>query len=130
VKANVIFFDRKPVSENPWTKKLWIYDLRTNKHFTLKTNPLGYEDLQDFIKCYNPENRHKREETDRFKSFTYEELLERDKVSLDIFWLKDESLEDSEKLTDPEVLAMEITENLQSALEQFQAIYEELEEEP
>ncbi len=128
VKANVIFFDRKPASETPWTKKLWIYDLRTNKHFTLKTNPLGYEDLQDFIKCYNPDNRHKREETERFKSFTYEELMQRDKVSLDIFWLKDESLEDSENLPEPDVLAAEITENLQSALEQFQTIYEELEE--
>jgi type I restriction enzyme M protein len=128
VKANVIFFDRKAASETPWTKKLWIYDLRTNKHFTLKTNPLRYEDLQDFIKCYNPENRHKREETDRFRSFAYEELMQRDKVSLDIFWLKDESLEDSENLPDPDVLAMEITENLESALEQFRAIYEDLEE--
>jgi len=54
VKANVLFFERKPASETPWTKKLWIYDLRTNKHFTLKTNPLKYEDLQDFIQCYNP----------------------------------------------------------------------------
>jgi len=62
VKANVIFFDRKPASETPWTKELWIYDLRTNKHFTLKTNPLKYDDLEDFIKCYNPDNRHKRRE--------------------------------------------------------------------
>ena len=92
VKANVIFFDRKSASETPWTKKLWIYDLRTNKHFTLKTSPLKYEDLKDFIKCYNPNNRHKRKETDRFKSFTYDELIQRDKVSLDIFWLRDESL--------------------------------------
>jgi len=125
VKANVIFFDRKPASETPWTKKLWIYDLRTNKHFTLKTNPLRYEDLKDFIKCYNPQNRHKRKKTDRFKPFTYEDLMQRDKVSLDIFWLKDESLEDMENLPDPEILAMDITENLESALDQFRAIYED-----
>ncbi|ACI20883.1 MULTISPECIES: type I restriction-modification system subunit M [Thermodesulfovibrio] len=127
VKANVLFFDRKPASEKPWTEKLWIYDLRTNMHFTLKTNPLRYEHLEDFIRCYNPENRRNREETERFRAFTYEELIQRDKVSLDIFWLKDESLEDSENLPSPDILAREITENLQSALEQFSSIYEELE---
>jgi type I restriction enzyme M protein len=63
----------------------------------------------------------------RFKSFTYKELNERDKVSLDIFWLRDESLEDSENLPAPEILAQEIVENLGVALEQFQSIVEELE---
>lgn len=63
VKANVLFFDRKPASETPWTKKLWIYDFRTNKDFTLKTNPLKREDLDEFMKCYNPENRHNRKLT-------------------------------------------------------------------
>ncbi len=63
VKANVLFFDKKPASETPWTKKLWIYDLRTNKHFTLKTGPLKREDLDEFVKCYNPENRHQRKAT-------------------------------------------------------------------
>lgn len=129
VKANVLFFDRKPASEKPWTEKLWIYDLRTNKHFTLKTNPLRYEDLQHFISCYNPENRFDRKETDRFKAFTYDELMQRDKVNLDIFWLKDESLEDYEKLPPPDILAREITENLEYALEQFSGIQENLEEE-
>ena len=127
VKANVLFFDRKPASEKPWTEKLWIYDLRTNNHFTLKENPLGYEDLKDFIKCYNPENRHDRKETKRFKSFKYDELIQRDKVSLDIFWLKDESLEDLENLPDPDIIAKEISENLESALEQFKSIYKDLE---
>ncbi len=127
VKANVLFFDRKPASETPWTKELWIYDLRTNKHFTLKTNPLKYEDLKDFIQCYNPGNRHQREEVERFKRFTYDELMQRDKVSLDIIWLKDESLEDMENLLDPDVLALEIAENLESALDQFRSIFEELE---
>jgi len=128
VKANVLFFDRKPASETPWTKELWIYDLRTNMHFTLKTNPLKYEDLNDFIQCYNLKNRHQRKETERFNRFTYDELMQRDKVSLDIFWLKDESLEDMENLPDPDVLALEIAENLESALDQFRAIYEDLEE--
>ena len=128
VKANVLFFDRKGASKTPWTERLWIYDLRTNQHFTLKTNPLSYEDLQDFIKCYNPDNRFERKETERFRSFTYDELIQRDKVNLDIFWLKDESLEDSENLPDPAILAQEIVENLQSALEQFSSIYEDLAE--
>ena len=126
VKANVLFFDKKPASEKPWTKKLWIYDLRTNKHFTLKKSPLRFEDLEDFIKCYNPENRHDRKNSERFKAFTYKELMQRDKVNLDIFWLKDESLVDLENLPDPEVIAQEIVENLEFALEQFSSIYEEL----
>lgn len=127
VKANVLFFDRKPASEKPWTEKLWIYDLRTNKHFTLKQNPLRYQDLQDFIECYNPKNRHKRKETERFKAFSHKEIMERNKVNLDIFWLKDESLEDLENLPAPEVIAQEITDNLESALDQFRSIQEELE---
>ena len=92
-------------------------------HFTLKTNPLRYEHLQDFIQCYNPENRRERKETERFKAFTYDELIQRDKVSLDIFWLKDESLEDSENPPPPDVIAREIAENLESALDQFSGIY-------
>jgi type I restriction enzyme M protein len=126
VKANVLFFDRKPASEKPWTVKLWIYDLRTNMHFTLKESPLRLEDLQDFIKCYNPENRFDRKETERFKAFSFDELMQRDKVSLDIFWLKDESIEDSANLPAPEVIAQDIAENLEAALEQFSSIYEDL----
>ena len=107
-------------------KKLWIYDLRTNKHFPLKTGTLKFEDLQDFIKCYNPENRFQRQETKRFKAFSYEELVQRDKLNLDIFWIRDESLEGSENLPPPEIIAKEITENLESALEQFAGIEEDL----
>jgi type I restriction enzyme M protein len=126
VKANVLFFDRRPASETPQTDKLWIYDLRTNRSFTLKTNQLRYEDLKDFIKCYNPENRHERKETECFKAFTYAELTQRDKANLDITLLKDESLEDTANLPDPEIIAVEIAENLESALEQFNSIIEEL----
>ncbi len=133
VKANVLFFDKKPASETPWTKKLWIYDFRTNKDFTLKTNPLKRSDLDEFVKCYNPENRHNRKATwseknpqGRWRSFDYEELINRDKASLDIFWLRDESLEDSDNLPDPDILAREIVEDLQAALVQFQAIAEDL----
>ncbi len=127
VKANVLFFDRKPASEKAWTEKLWIYDLRTNIHFTLKTDPLKFSDMEDFIQCYNPKNRHSRKETERFKAFTYDELIQRDKANLDIFWLKDESLEDTDNLPEPDVIASEIVENLESALALFGNIEEELE---
>lgn len=126
VKANVIFFEARPARREAWTDKLWIYDLRTNQHFTQKQNPMRIEHLQNFIECYNPENRHQRSETEKFKCFTLEELLERDKISLDIFWLKDESLEDSADLPDPDILAAEIVEDLQAALDQINSIAEDL----
>ncbi|MGI8775572.1 MAG: type I restriction-modification system subunit M [Actinomycetota bacterium] len=126
VKANVLFLDRKEASETPWTKTLWIYDLRTNMHFTLKTNPLKRSNLDDFVASYNPGNRHDREESERFKAFSYDDLIKRDKTSLDIFWLRDESLEDSENLPDPAVLAAEIVEDLQAALDQFAQIAADL----
>jgi type I restriction enzyme M protein len=122
VKANVLFFDRKPAQEKPWTTKLWIYDLRTNLHFTLKENTLERSDLNDFVACYNPKNRTDRKETERFKSFTYEELTKRDKINLDIFWLKDDALEESANLPAPEIIAADITEDLQAALAQFAEI--------
>jgi len=128
VKANVLFFDRKPASEKPWTEKLWIYDLRTNNHFTLKTRPMLLDDLNDFVICYNPDNRHKRKESKRFKAFGYDDLVKRDKASLDIFWLRDKSLEDGDNLPEPDTLAAEIRENLESALEMFASIEEKLEE--
>ena len=126
VKANILFFDRKPASEEPWTKELWIYDLRTNVHFTLKQKTLSTSDLEDFVSCYNPENRRERSESKRFKRFTYEGLMRRDKASLDIFWLKDKCLEGAVDLQPPEVIAAEIAENLEAALEQFAEIHEEL----
>jgi len=126
VKANVLFFERKPAQEKPWTQKLWIYDLRTNLHFTLKENTLKRADLDDFVACYNPKNRHTRKESERFKSFTYEELTKRDKVNLDIFWLKDDALEESANLPAPEIIAQEIADDLEAALEQFATIAEDL----
>ncbi len=136
VKANVIFFERKPGSEHAWTRKLWIYDLRTNKHFTLKTNPLARVDLDEFVECYNPANRHERTPTwseenpdSRWRCYGYEDLVARDKVNLDIFWLRDESLEDSANLPEPDILAQEIIEDLRAALEEFELIQEDLSEE-
>lgn len=119
VKANVVFFDRKPAAERPWTHETWVYDLRTNKHFTLKTNPLLLPDLEDFIACYNPTNRSKRVETERFRRFSYEEIVARDKANLDVIWLRDEEFDDGSDLPAPAVLAAEIVDDLEAALAQF-----------
>ena len=120
--------------QRPWTKEVWIYDYRTNIHHTLKKNPLKPEDLKDFVECYNPTNRHKRKETynaetnpdGRWRKFTYEEIIARDKTSLDITWLKDKSLADLDNLPDPDILADEIIENIEAALLNFKAIQAEL----
>ena len=122
VKANVLFFEKRPASEDPWTRKLWVYDLRTDKRFTLKTNPLSESDLQDFITAYNPENRHDRTETERFRAFGYDELIEREHVNLDLFWLNEDSFSDGAELPPPDVLIAEITQNLETALVQLQDI--------
>lgn len=127
VKANVLFFDRKPASTEACTRTLWIYDLRTNQNFTLVENRLKRADLDDFVACYGADNRSKRKESERFRSFAYADLIARDKTNLDIFWLKDDSLEDASNLPPPDIIAAEIIENLEAALEQFRSVAEELE---
>lgn len=130
VKANVLFFDNREASPNPWTKEVWYYDYRTNIHHTLKKKPLRYEDLQDFISCYNPSNRHQRTETwheqnnpeGRWRKFSYEQILARDKTSLDIFWLKDKSLADLDNLPEPDDIAAEIIDNVEAGLACFREI--------
>ena len=133
VKANVLFFDAKPAREKPWTERLWVYDLRTNKHFTLKMKPLRRVDLDDFVTCYPSGERHKRKPTwsqenecGRWRAFEYDELAKRDKLNLDLLWLRDSSLEDSENLPEPEVLAAAICDDLREALGAFEGIMEEL----
>jgi len=133
VKANVLFFVNKAASKEAQTKEVWYYDFRTNVHFTKKKNPMKFEHLKEFIECYHPENRHQRKETwseenpdGRWRKFTYDELIARDKTSLDLFWLRDDSLADLDNLPDPDVLAEEIIENLEDGLEQFRGILEVL----
>lgn len=127
VKTNVLFFERREGAERPWTRELWVYDLRTNRHFTLKQNPLTQADLDDFVTCYRPGERHQRVETERFKRYGYYELIARDKVSLDVFWLRDESLEDTDDLPAPGVIAAEVVEDLESALDELRTLAEALE---
>jgi len=129
VKANVLFFDNRPGAKDAWTKDVWIYDYRTNVHHTLKKEPMKFENLQDFISCYNPSNRNDRTETwseenpeGRWRRFTYDEIIARDKTNLDIFWLKDKSLADLDNLPDPDILANEIIENLEAGLASFKEV--------
>jgi type I restriction enzyme M protein len=130
VKANVIFFDNREANPKPWTKEVWYYDYRTNIHHTLKKNTMCFEDLAEFIKCYNPQNRHKRKTSweeaknpeGRWRRFTYDELIARDKTSLDIFWLRDKSLTDLNNLPEPDELAEDIIENLEAGLDSFRQV--------
>ncbi|HEY4787796.1 MAG TPA: class I SAM-dependent DNA methyltransferase [Bacteroidales bacterium] len=134
VKANVIFFDAKRAAKEPWTKEVWYYDYRTNVHHTLKKNKMEAKNLNDFIECFVPDNRAKRKETwstenpeGRWRKFTYDEIINRDKTSLDITWIKDKSLADMDNLPDPDVIATEIVENLEAGLESFKTILAALE---
>lgn len=127
VKANVLFFDKRPAAEKPWTSKLWVYDFRTNQHFTQKTMAMKRAHLDEFVECYKPKNRSDRVESERFRAFTYEELIAREKVSLDVFWLKDDSLEDAASLPAPEIIAAEIADHLELALSEINAIIQGLE---
>ena len=129
----MLFFDRKPGAKEPWTKTLWVYDLRTNMRFTLKTKRINRADLNEFVECYRPGDRHKREATwseetpeGRWRPYGYDEIIGRDKVSLDLFWLRDESLEDSASLPEPHVLAQEIAEDLRASLEEVESILADL----
>ena len=126
VKANVLFFDNKPASPKAHTKTVWVYDNRTNVKHPLKTAALRYEHLEAFVRAYNPENRHRREESERFRSFNYDEILARDKTSLDIFWLKDDSLSDLDNLPEPDAVAAEIVVSLEAALAGFRRVSGEL----
>ena len=136
VKANVLFFDNKRASKDAWTEEIWFYDYRNNVHHTPKKKPMRFEHLKDFVKLYNPNNRHKRKETwsktneeGRWRKFSYAEILARDKTNLDIFWIKDKSLMDLENLPDPDILAREIIENIESGLNSFREIMETISEE-
>lgn len=129
VKANVLFFDNKPASKHPWTKEVWVYDYRTNIHHTLKKNKMSYDDLTAFVKCYKADNINKRKETwsedkpdGRWRKYTYDDIISRDKTSLDISWIKDKSLADLDSLPEPDILADEIIENIEAGLESFKQI--------
>ena len=123
VKANVLFFEKVAGGERIATDKLWVYDFRTNQNFTLRERPLKRADLKDFIASYGPRGkRNKRKDGERFRAFSYADLIKRDKLNLDIFWLKDDGHIDPNSLPPPDEIAAEIVENLELALEKFRKV--------
>ena len=124
VKANVLFFDKKPVSKTPATKEVWVYDLRSNQSFTLKHNPISTEDLTEFIHCFRADDRTQRKEIDRFRRFKYSEIIAHDKANLDIQWQHD-SLNVA-RMSSPQELMKEILEDLNEAMREFAAAEHEI----
>lgn len=135
VKSNVLFFDKKSASYDVGTQEIWFYDYRTNVHHTLKKNPLKFDHLKDFIDCYKEGDLGKRKQTwsesnpeGRWRKYGYSDILSRDKTNLDIFWLKDDSLIDLDNLPEPEIIAIDIIENLRAGLESFETVVNMLKE--
>lgn len=135
VKANVLFFDKTNKTDKPGTEFIWVYDYRTNIRHTPKKNPLKYEHLEEFVKCFSVDDLGNREESwneendiGRWRKYPYEEIINRDKTNFDIFWLKDDSFIDLENLPEPDDLALEIVENIEAALESFKEIAIKLED--
>ena len=133
VKANVLFFDKKPARRTAWTEKIWVYDARTNRHYTLKQNPLRRTDLDEFVHLFHASDHHKRKATwsgtspeGRWRAYSLDDILKPDGANLDLFWLRDKSLEDATNLPAPDVLALEIADDLQSLMEIFSALAADL----
>ncbi len=124
VKANVLFFDKKPSSKTPATNEVWVYDLRSNKSFSLKSNPIRTEDLRDFIHCYSANDRSQRKETDLFRRFKYEEIINRGKASLDIQWQQGKGR--AANHSTPQSLMKEILADLKEAMKEFSAAGDEI----
>ncbi|MDE5813714.1 MAG: SAM-dependent methyltransferase, partial [Muribaculaceae bacterium] len=129
VKANVLFF-----TKGEPTKDVWFYDYRTDVKHTLATNPMRRHHLDDFVKCYNADNIAARKETfneetepkGRWRKFSSEELLKRDKTSLDITWIRQgDELEDV-SLADLMADIEEKSNNISSAVSQLKKLFEEL----
>ena len=119
VKANVLFFDKKKVGKVPATKDVWFYDLRSNKNFSLRQNPIGPDDLTDFVRCYCADDITGRKETDHFRRFNYSEIVARDKANLDILWQHD-TMSTTQGGTHQK-LFREILEDLEEAMREFAA---------
>jgi type I restriction enzyme M protein len=129
VKANVFFFDKQEGRIRARTDKLWVYDLRTNLHFALKQSPIQRKDLDEFVACSRLGRMHERKETwsennpeGRWHRYDCEDLFKRDKLSPDLFWIKDKRLTDTDSLPPPDVIANEMADDLEAALEQFTKI--------
>lgn len=134
VKANVIFFDNKLPSDKWETKEVWVYDFRTNIHFTLKQNPMTEASLSDFIECYNSENIYDRHETysnenpnGRWRKYTLEEI-EKNGYKLDLKWMQED--DEGENITLNELLELikEKSNNISLAVAELETLIGEVNE--
>lgn len=128
VKSNVLFFERQK-SKRLSKQKIWFYDYRTNVHHTPKNNPINFEHLLEFVNCFMPGKEDKRKQnwsehnqSGRWRAYNHEDILLRDKVNMDIFWLKDDNLIDLNNLPEPNDLINDIIENIEGALVNFKTI--------
>jgi type I restriction enzyme M protein len=119
VKANVLFFDKKPPTKTPATKEIWIYDLRSSRSFSLRQNPIGPGDLADFIHCYRADDRDARRQTSHFRRLEYSEIIARDKANLDIQWQQETP--NAPQAKTPQALMREILRDLEEAMREFSA---------
>lgn len=122
VKANVLFFEARPRRKEPWTDALWVYDLRTNKRFTLKERPLRYSDIEEFVSLAKLSDRRSRQETERFRRFSYADMAAREKLDLNLTWLREEGATDPASLPPPAEIAASIADDLEAALARFRAV--------
>ena len=126
VKANVLFFSARPRRAEPWTEALWVYDLRTDKRFTLKERPLRDADLAEFVALARLSERGHREEAERFRRYPYAALATRERLDLNLSWLREAGATDPASLPPPAEIAAGIAEELETALARFRAVAERL----
>ncbi len=124
VRVNVLFFDKKPVTKTPATKEIWVYDLRSNRSFSLRQNPISTADLTDFIQCYNADDLAQRKETSHFRRFKYLEIIARDNANLDIQWHQETTPVIQNET--PQTLMKEILKDLEEAMREFAAAESEI----
>ena len=134
VKTNVLFFTRGKTDKHN-TKEVWIYDLRNDMPSFGKTNLLKSEHFDDFVECYADGDLSKRKETyseenpnGRWRKFTIEDILARDKTSLDITWMKADSGTDDYTLTELLDMIKEKSSNIAKAVAELEALIGEVEE--
>jgi type I restriction enzyme M protein len=123
VKANVLFFEKRATAKAPATNEVWVYDLRSAQSFSLRQNPIGEADLLDFVDCCKSD-LSRRKETDRFRRFSYSEIIARDRASLDI-QVQDDTIAARQGETHY-ILMREILDDLEEALREFSAIETEV----
>lgn len=131
VKANVLFFQKGVPA-----KEIWFYDYRTGIKHTLATNPMQRHHLDDFVKCYNPDNISGRVETydadknpnGRWRKFSVDEITKRDKTSLDITWIKQDSEANEYTLAQLMDMIKSESDSIANAVAQLQSLISNIEE--